>query len=326
VLAITTYTIDELLARTGPITVPGWDITIAPGETTLKILQNTREARGAVQRKAILSDLADALFARLLAMPPREWIELVGAADVFRDQRLIQAWMAAPDAQALVSESGWSGAVRQDAGDYLYAVDANVMPVSKLNLVTRRSMDLRVVLDALGNAENTLTLTWENQIATDLGKPLRDLAVGVGSLEELGTYVRVLVPERSRFGGVAATPDGPRGAPNVVEEVGGRSLFGTYLRVPPGTTSRQYTWTVPYIASVGEAAPDGTATGEYRLVIQRQPGLLTGPLTLTVMVPPGARILDATPGMTTTDAAARLGQPDQATDVVVVVHYSMANP
>ena len=46
VLGITTYTIDELLKVTGPITVPEYDATIATGETTLKTLQLTRVCPG----------------------------------------------------------------------------------------------------------------------------------------------------------------------------------------------------------------------------------------------------------------------------------------
>ena len=46
VLGITTYTIDELLKVTGPITVPEYGATIATGETTLKTLQLTRVCPG----------------------------------------------------------------------------------------------------------------------------------------------------------------------------------------------------------------------------------------------------------------------------------------
>ncbi len=70
VLAITTYTIDELLEVTGPVTVPDYDVTIAPGETTIRILQQTRRSAPGEDRKAILPAFADALLASLLALPP----------------------------------------------------------------------------------------------------------------------------------------------------------------------------------------------------------------------------------------------------------------
>ena len=56
VLAITTYTIDELLKVTGPVTVPQYGLTIASGETTLKLLQAVwaAAAGGSADRKAIL--------------------------------------------------------------------------------------------------------------------------------------------------------------------------------------------------------------------------------------------------------------------------------
>jgi len=42
VVGVTTNTIDELLRITGPITVPDYDVTLAAGETTLKVLELTR--------------------------------------------------------------------------------------------------------------------------------------------------------------------------------------------------------------------------------------------------------------------------------------------
>ena len=77
VLGITTYTIDALLKVTGPVTVPDYGVTIATGETTLKVLQQTRVASDpATNRKAFLSAFADHLFDALLALPPARWTDL----------------------------------------------------------------------------------------------------------------------------------------------------------------------------------------------------------------------------------------------------------
>ena len=68
VIGITTYTIDEILKVTGPVEVPDYDVTIAPGETTLKALQLTRAAAPGEDRKAFLPAFADSLIAaRVLA-------------------------------------------------------------------------------------------------------------------------------------------------------------------------------------------------------------------------------------------------------------------
>ena len=80
VLAITTYTIDELLKVTGPITLPEHDLTVASGETTLKLLQKiwAAAAGGSTNRKAILGPFAERLFTTLLGLPPDRWGGLLG--------------------------------------------------------------------------------------------------------------------------------------------------------------------------------------------------------------------------------------------------------
>jgi len=114
VLGITTYTIDELLKVTGPLAVPDYNVTIASGETTLKVLQLTRAASApGADRKAFLPAFADRLLASLLALPPRKWGDLLGAANAFSKGKLLLAWFRNPADQAFVARSGFDGAVRQ---------------------------------------------------------------------------------------------------------------------------------------------------------------------------------------------------------------------
>ena len=107
VIGITTYTIDELLKVTGPITVPGYSATIAPGETTLKVLQLTRVPRKPGENaKAFLPVFADRLFASLLALPSSKWGDLLGTADAYQRAHLLLAWFRDPADQALVARTG----------------------------------------------------------------------------------------------------------------------------------------------------------------------------------------------------------------------------
>ena len=316
VLAITTYTIDELLKVTGPISVPDYGVTTASGETTLKALQLTRTARvPGDNRKAFLSAFADRLLASLLGLPPAKWGQLLGDAEAFRQGRLLLAWFRDPADQALVAGGGFDGAVRADPGDYVYPVDSNVAPTSKLNAVTTRALDLAVQIDAVGNARNTLAVTWQNRIETAEGAPYRALP-GEKPKHLLGLYFRLLVPERSRIEGVSGGSYAPLNDPAVVEAEAGRTAIGTYLRVPPGRTGLTYTWTSPYAADTDQAG------GMYRLTIQKQPGLLPGPLSLTIQVPAGFHITDASPGLTVRGDTATLAATTFDRDIVVAVRYA----
>ena len=291
VLAITTYTIDQLLAVTGPITVPEYGATIASGETTLKVLQLTRAPRKPGEdAKAFLPVFANQLLQALLALPPQRWGDLLSAGDAFGPGHLLDAWFRDPADEAFVGAEGFSGAVRQDPGDYLYPVDSNVAPATKLNYWTSRTLDLAVQIDAVGNALDTLNVTWDNRVDTPDGAPYLAMT-NVGD-RILGMYFRVLVPERSRVEAVSGGGLVPITDPAVVEDEAGRTAIGTYLKIPPGQTSLTSTWTSPYAASVGASG------GTYQLTIQKQPGALPCPLTITIRVPNGYRITAASPGLT----------------------------
>ena len=316
VLAITTYSIDELLKVTGPINLPSYGLTIAPGETTIKLLQAIwgAAAGGSTDRKAVLGPFADQLLVAVLGLPPSKWGQLLGDAETFRQGRLLEAWFRNPADETLVAGSGFDGAVRADPGDYLYPVDSNVAPTSKLSAVTSRSLDLVVQIDAVGNARNTLVVAWQNGIETSAGAPYRELPF-VGTARILGMYFRALVPERSRVESVSGGSEVPLSNPAVVEDEAGRTAIGTYLRVPPGTTRLVYTWTSPYAANADQAG------GAYQLTIQKQPGALPGPLALTITVPAGFHIADASPGLTVGDATATLSTTFDR-DLVVKVDYA----
>ena len=314
VLAITTFTIDELLKITGPITVPGYDVTVASGETTLKVLQVTRVAqRPGEDPKAFLAVFADQLLAAVFALPSQSWGDALQSADAYRLGHLLLTWFDNPDDQAFAVASGFGGGVRQDAGDFLYPVDANVAPVSKLNGVTARSMNLDVQLDAVGNAEDALSVTWTNRITTADGAPYRALPVD-GGYRILGMYFRALVPQRSRVVGVSGGGTVPVTNPAVLEEEAGRMAIGTYFRIPPGQTGLTYAWTSPYAASV-----DATG-GAYRLTVQAQPGMLPGPLTVTIRAPEGTRITAASPELAVGGATATM-TVNFDRDIVVGVQY-----
>jgi hypothetical protein len=232
--------------------------------------------------------------------------------DTLRSTRLLLAWFPDPADQDLAVRTGFAGAVRQDAGDYLYPVDANVAPTTKLDYVVTRALDVDVQLDAVGNARTTLDVSWRNRVDASDAARYRTM-VNVGG-RILGMYFRILVPDRSRVedvsgGGLAAVTD-----PAVVHDEAGRMAIGTYLMIPPGESTLRYTWTSPYAADIDA---DG---GTYQLTIQAQPGLVARRLTLRIRVPDGYRITAASKELVVTGAMAELTATFDR-DVVVGVQY-----
>lgn len=318
VLAISTYTIDEILSVTGPVTVPAYNVTVASGETTLKVLQQTREAAApGTNRKAFLSAFADKLFGSLLALPPSRWTNLLAHGEAFGAGHLLLAWFADPAVEVAITSLGFGGAMYTGSGDFVYPVDSNVAPVSKLNVVTDRSLELTVRLDSFGNAANDLIVRWSNAISEPANKPYRDLAM-VGELTTLGMYFRLYVPERSRLDAVNAGTTQHITAPSDLSDELGRTVIANYFRIPPGSARLEYKWTSPYPA---ERAEDGTYT--YRITIQHQPGQRPGPLHLEVRIPSGAAVVEASSGLTVNGEAITL-DTILGRDLVAVIRYRMA--
>lgn len=313
VFGLTTYAIDDLLAVTGPITVPGTDVTIAAGETTFKVLANTRvSSTPSADRKAFLGIFAGALIERVLQLPASQWPALLDALGTSAADRDAAMWFVDPDPRALATDWGFDGAVRQDPGDYLFAVDANVSPVSKLDYVTSRAMTDAIVIDAFGNAQHTLTIDWSNAFDASANAPYRILQSRGGT--NLGHYTRLLTPWRSRLTSVSGgSYVRLTGAEDAGEEAG-RNWWGVYVQIPPGSTRLRESWTAPYAADF-----DGT-TGTYILTIQKQMGRLADAFDLTITVPEGSRIVEATGGLSVSGRTARL-TTTLTRDLVVAVRY-----
>jgi hypothetical protein len=299
VIALTTYALDELMTVLGPIEVPDYGVTVAPGETTLTAFAQTRPASApaGADRKAFLQSFASELFDRLLSLPMRQMPDLLPAFQTIAEERLASAWLVDPKGQAFIEAGGLDGGVRADDGDFLYLVDANVGPVSKLNLVTERRSELEVRLDAFGNARHALTVTWENRIG-DPG-PLRDMLLAYQRRETMGSYVRVIAPELSRLESVEGGSDRlpVRGADSVGVE-GGRAVFGVYHIVPPGTAVVRMQWVAPYVVD----DPDSAGRRRYRLTLQKQPGTVADAVAIRILPPEEARIVAASDGITVSPA------------------------
>lgn len=291
VVGLTTYAIDSLLAVTGPVRVDLYDTTVRSGETTLVALQQTRqEPVPGVNRKAFLDAFAAELLDSLLALPPKQWTKVLDQLQVIGRERTAMIWLADEDAQSLISDLGWDGSVGHDSGDFVYVVDANVAPVSKLNAVTSRRVEVDVALDDAGTATHTARVTWQNDIEAPGNKAYRELPT-VGDLRILGNYVRLLVPDGSTFLSLAGGSYGRLTGPEEISQEAGRSVFGSYLAIPPGSTSLVYRWTT---------AAATITQGEdfvYRLTVQKQPGVADETLGLSIVVPEGARIVDASEGL-----------------------------
>jgi hypothetical protein len=316
VIALNTYAIDLVLGVTGPITVPEYGVTFTAGQTTMTALANTRQPTDpSTDRKAILASFGSELLNAMMATPTARWPDLLTALTDAASQRQLMAWTKDAGAEALISWAGWDGAVRQDGGDYVQAVDANVAPTSKYNLVTHRTQDLVVQIDDVGNANDTLNLSWDNRALLPEGSALLKLPY-TGTDGMLGNYLRVLTPDRSRLQSVSGGRLVQLTGVEDVSTEAGRTAYGLFLLEPPGQTSATISWISPYPVETDDT------TGLYRLTVQKEAGRPAEPLSVTVSVPEGATILGTSAGMAVNGRTATL-QTTSTTDVQLWVRYSL---
>jgi hypothetical protein len=318
VIALDTYSIDLVLEVTGPISVPEYGVTVKAGETTMTALANTRQPTDPSRdRKAILDAFGGKLLNTMMTTPASKWPDLVNALGNAASQRHLQVWTKDQGAESLISWAGWDGSLRQDPGDFVEAVDANVAPTSKYNLVTQRTQDLQVLIDNSGNAHDYLTLTWNNQADQPMASALRKLPyTGTGTGGILGNYLRVMTVDQSSLEAVSG---GGLVKLNGVEDIStdaGRKSYGLFLLEPPGQTTAEISWISPHPVET-----DGK-TGLYRLTVQKEAGRTAEPLSVTVNLPTGAKVVGTSPGMVVDGGTATL-HTTSATDVQLWVRYSL---
>jgi Protein of unknown function (DUF4012) len=317
VIGITTFALDRLLEVVGSVDVDAYGVTVAPGDTTMTLLGETRGTETSTAgRKEILDVLARTVMQRLLALPADQWVPMADALLDIGTQKLAVAWFEDDAAERLVLEGGWGGEVCQGGGDYVYALEANMAPTSKYNLVVDREASFVAKLDDSGGSLDSLRLDWQND-AGEPGQPyaaLRDFSNNEDGW--YGAYLRLLVPSGSQL--VTASgqaSDDIRGS-DVLADDTGRAVFGNYLFMPPGGSTLSYLWTVP-----DAATSDGEAW-EYRLAVQKQPGARPEPWSFRVDLPAGAKVLETPTGALVEDGRVRFeAQLDR--DLEFVVRYTL---
>jgi hypothetical protein len=288
VIAFTPEFVDRLLEVVGPVTIASAGITVKPGDTYLVSLEQVEVLNRGEGRKAFLADLASQVLDRLFALPPGRYPEVLSALDEAGKRRQLQIQFDDPTAQTAVDAIGWPGAFTfPPTGDRLAIMEANVAPVSKLDVLLDLDHSLDVRLNPDGSATETLVTTYTNRYGPDLPPELeRVRSTFLGGI--LGSYSRrYLVPAAEVTSVRSDDPTAPATDPDAEEAESGSLAVGNYQFVRPGTVHL----TTEYIApNVVEPAADGAAlAGTYHLTYRKQAGRDRDNLIVRVTVPAGTK-------------------------------------
>lgn len=279
VIGINVTTLERLLEVTGPVYVPDFDVTVSSSNAYELTEQYTRiPYEPQADRKAFAALLADEVVRRVLHPVSGKWSELIDVTQRLGDEKDLLLYSFDQKQEALIREWGWDGGVRYTSGDHLMLVDASVNS-TKLNAVVRHSANVNVVLDHDGAATTTVTVDYNNDLATwERGKnPDLVRKLMLGGL--YGGYVRLLTPAGSRILSVRDGADDV-GIEEVTRE-NGLAVFGRFFALPRDTKRQLvFTYKTPPVVE------KQSATWTYRLLLQRQPGWEL-PVHLQVIAPEG---------------------------------------
>jgi hypothetical protein len=270
---------------------------VLSADNVVATLQLEVESKRTDQPKQIIVDLAPLILDRLSTAPPSQWVALMELFKGGLDRKDVVMYFEDVAMQEYIDAQGYSGALRRTAGDYLMVNISNIKG-AKTDAVTDTAVRLESWLQD-GTMMHRLTLTRRhNGGSTDYGfynKPNT-------------SYVRVLVPEGSVLRGItghdlpayrplmdyaktsakrdpqlealeATYSDGLGGA--TVYRESGKTGFGFWMDVDPSTTG-----TVQLEYSV----PAKYVSGDYALLVQRQPGLRVSDFELTMLKEAGSRM------------------------------------
>lgn len=264
VIAVNTRVFNDVLALTGPITVPGYPGEYNSTDGALKLEEKVEKAYimnpdiDTQNRKAIIKSMAPIIVDKLFTVG-----NVTKIAELIHNelkQKNVMLNFADASLQEQVKSVHWDGSVATDwNGDYLMAVDANLGAL-KTDYYMRREMSYDIDLSTEKPTVN-LNILYKNTAP-----------YGDWRTSDYHTYVRVYVPK-----GANLLEREMVSYPNVNEEFG-KTYFGFLCHVLIGKETN---------ARIKYELPADFPRDDYRLLIQKQSGVGDVPVKIHVKTKDG---------------------------------------
>jgi hypothetical protein len=206
-------------------------------------------------RKKIIGPLMNAVIANAMAQPKEKMPKLLEAGYKSITGKNIMFFLFDEKTQANMATFGATGSIGQHTGDFLHINDAN-LGGRKSNLYATQEVLQTITFDKNGNAQKTLEITYKNPEKYD------------GWLNSvLPNFVRIYVPRGSKL----TSFEGAEETFETYEDLGYTVFSGFFQLRPQGVVKLRLTYTLPI-----------KKTKKYELFIQKQPGTVAFPYTLTL--------------------------------------------
>lgn len=272
VIAMTPEIIEELLKITGPIVVEGTQFTDENLQDELEYIVGKKYIEMGVaraERKGVIKKLADELKLKLQTLPLQRVIDLLQLSYRSLDKKQVLIYSKDAELQKMIVERGWSGAVADAPGDYLFVIDSNLGSL-KTDQYVERAIDYSLrwqgndlIAKVVINYQNNADFTWKSS--------------------RLRSYTRIYVPlgselinnSGSMYNDKVRDPERKPGQVDVSQEFN-KTVYGAFISIEPHEKGAlMFEYRLP------EQVKAQIKNGGYVLLIQKQPGV-THNLTLSL--------------------------------------------
>ena len=342
VIAVDQQLLRLLLEAIGPVEIPDWPQPISAENFIVYVRASRGKSEGEEDwfeaRKDFMGPLGFAILEKLQNAPDVSWQAVGKAILQALEERHLLLSLDQPSIRQVLARRGWDGAMRPGEGDFLMVVDSN-LGFNKANAAVEESLQYVVDLSDLRSPRAELTVVHRNPTEGD--EPCRHAAYDSGDYQALiarcyWDYLRVYTLAGAEL--LEATPhevpaewllsgEGVPARVDVLDNQGlldenppGLQAYGTMLVVPLGE-SRQTRFVFALPEEVLLQGGDGQSL-TYALRVKKQPGTLANPLTLTIQLPAGARLIAVDPAGELQDGVWRM-ETHLRTDVDIRLTFSI---
>jgi hypothetical protein len=268
VIAINTSVLNSVLEITGPVKIEGYPGEYRDENAILQLEYQVEKGYAEqgiqkAQRKNIMGELADVLSQKTQNLSISQQLALLENLETHLKQKDIQIFFKDENLQKEAENINWAGQVKEYSGDFLMAVDANLLSL-KSDYCIKRKMEYSVDLSD-ETPQAVLNITYEHTCrAKDwMTSDYRD-------------WLRVYVPK----GAYLEEASGQTGDAQYSEELG-KKVFGMLVKIPVGESKAI---TLKY------RLPESTKNSDYHLLVQKQSGSGEVPFEISVKKPDGSEV------------------------------------
>lgn len=289
VISLTPFVIQQALALTGAVTVPGYPqkITAQNFSELIHYYHSILGSNNVSKSKAFDAAAGGALLKAVGRLSASDQAKLM--QDAIADLRTgdLQVYLNDARVESTLAALHLDGALRAPSGDTFAVINAN-HGANYANADVAATESDKVVINAQGGATHTLTITYKFPVKKHQYTP--------ALVSVYHDFIQVLAPPRARLQSI-------RGCARINAQEPGWADFACDMTLwRGGTANVVFQWVTP-----NATIPVSGGATQYNLLVQRQSGTHDG-LGVFITLPSGARVSQPlAPGLSVANGQVRYG-------------------